>query len=89
MEVVMKMNPERVSRLHEYSQEVIYLKGDRETEAVYNYMMLRHGVDITENYARLTYRGFACNFCMKYHAEPVVAEYKGKLFLYPKFNNNK
>lgn len=85
MEIVMKMKPERVSKLLTYSQGVIYLKGDREYEAVFNYMMLRHGVDITEGYTPLMTKGFACNFMMKYHAEPVVAEYKGKLFLYPKF----
>lgn len=86
MEIKMEMKPERVCNLIKYRQEVIHLTGDREFEAVYNYMMLRHGVDITEGYSVLEYKGFACNFMMKYHAEPVVAEYKGIIFLYPKFN---
>lgn len=86
MEVVMEMKPERVAKLLTYSQNVIHLTGDKEFNAVYNYMMLKHGVDITENHTNLESRGFACNFCMKYHAEPVIAEYKGIIFLYPKFN---
>ena len=77
----------RMPRLLPFSQGVLYLTGDREFEAVFNYIMLTHGVDITEDYCLNTARGFACNFMEKYKAKPVIAEFEGKIFLYPKFNN--
>lgn len=72
--------------LYEYSPNKIYLTGDREYQAVSNYMWNRYHKDISEHGdGYMAARGFACRFMTKYNAKPVIASYKGKLFLYPLF----
>lgn len=61
-----------------YSPHVIRLKGDKEREAVANYMYNKHGV------VRID-RTFACNFLMKYDADVALFEIHGVKFFYPVF----
>lgn len=71
--------------LFSVSKSVIYLKGDKEFEAVANYMWQRHHVDILEKYGIMDARNFSCNFLMKYNAEAVLSECNGVMFYYPLF----
>lgn len=64
--------------LIKYSPEVIRLQGDKEIEAVTNYMYNKHGIKSVS-------RNFAYNFLIKYNAEATLHEYKGIKFFYPKF----
>lgn len=64
--------------LIKYSSEVIRLKGDKEVDAVTNYMYNKYG--ITE-----VSRNFACNFLIKYNADATLHEYRGIKFFYPVF----
>ena len=64
--------------LIKYSPEVIRLQGDKESEAVTNYMYNKHGIKSVS-------RNFAYNFLIKYNAEATLHEYKGIKFFYPKF----
>lgn len=63
----------------------IYLKGDKEVEAVANYMWNKHHVYIYDDKTPTEVATFACNFLMKYHADAVLMEYNGSLFYYPLF----
>lgn len=66
-----------------YSPAVIYLTGDRNREAIYNYMMLRHHIDVDD----MDYpEGFVSSFLRNYNFKPVIAELRGVKFLYPDFN---
>ena len=64
--------------LIKYSPKVIRLRGDKEIEAVTNYMYNKHGITSVS-------RNFAYNFLIKYNAEATLHEYKGIKFFYPKF----
>ena len=64
--------------LIKYSPEVIRLQGDKEIEAVTNYMYNKHGIKSVS-------RNFAYNFLIKYNAEATLHEHKGIKFFYPKF----
>lgn len=64
--------------LIKYSPEVIRLRGDKEIEAVTNYMYNKYGTTSVS-------RNFAYNFLIKYNAEATLHEYKGIKFFYPKF----
>ena len=50
----------------------IYLKGDKEVEAVANYMWNKHHVYIYNDKTPTQVVNFACNFLMKYHADAVL-----------------
>ena len=63
----------------------IYLKGDKEVEAVANYMWNKHHVYIYDGKSPEEVVNFACNFLMKYHADAVLHEYNGIKFFYPVF----
>lgn len=63
----------------EYNPSVIRLKGDKEVEAVANYMYNRYGVITLDRY-------FACNFLMKYKADAKLFKYKDKIFFYPSWH---
>lgn len=65
--------------LIKYSPNVIRLKGDRERDAVANYMYNKHGVTLID-------RTFACNFLMKYNADVILYKYNNIKFYYPIFN---
>lgn len=62
-----------------YKPSVIRLRGDKEREAVANYMYNRYGKVIID-------RTFAANMLCKYHGEAVLHEHNGIKFYYPKFN---
>lgn len=64
--------------LIKYSPEVIRLRGDKEIEAVTNYMYNKYGITSVS-------KNFAYNFLIKYNAEATLHEYKGIKFFYPKF----
>jgi len=68
------------------SPSVIYLKGDKEVEAVTNYMWNKHHVDISIKYDSTKLRNFACNFLMKYNADVVLYKLNDTMFYYVKFN---
>ena len=65
--------------LIKYSPEVIRLQGDKEIEAVTNYMYNKYGCKIIDN-------NFACNFLNKYNGTAILHEINGVKFLYPVFN---
>lgn len=63
----------------------IYLKGDKEVEAVANYMWNRHHVNIYNDKSSTEVANFACNFLMKYHADAVLMKHNDSIFYYPLF----
>ena len=63
----------------------IYLKGDKEVEAITNYMWNKHHVYIYNDKTPTQVVNFACNFLMKYHADAVLMKYNDSLFYYPLF----
>ena len=69
--------------LIELSPSRIYLKGDKEVEAIQNYIYFRYNKILPMSDIEL--RNYACNFMRKYHAEAVIAKIENKLFYYPKF----
>ena len=69
--------------LIELSPSRIYLKGDKEVEAIQNYIYFRYNKILPISDIEL--RNYACNFMRKYHAEAVIAKIDNKLFYYPKF----
>ena len=73
MKVLIKLSPSR-----------IYLKGDKEVEAIQNYIYSRYNKLLPMSNIEL--RNYACNFMIKYHAEAVIAKTDNKLFYYPKFS---
>ena len=72
MKILIKLSPSR-----------IYLKGDKEVEAIQNYLYIKYGKLLTMPDMEL--RNYACNFMRKYHAKAVIAKTDNKLFYYPKF----
>ena len=70
--------------LIELSPSRIYLKGDKEVEAIQNYLYIKYGKLLTMPDIEL--RNYACNFMNKYHAKAVIAKKDNKLFYYPKFS---
>ena len=76
MKVLIKLSPSR-----------IYLKGDKEVEAVQNYIYNKYSKFLTMYDMEL--RNYACNFMRKYHAKAVIAKIDNTLFYYPKFFTNK
>lgn len=64
--------------LIKYSPNVIRLTGDKETDAVANYMYNKHNIVFID-------RTFACNFLIKYNADVSLHEYNGIKFFYPIF----
>ena len=70
--------------LIELSQSRIYLKGDKEVEAIQNYIYNKYNKLLSMQDMEL--RNYACNFMRKYHAEAVIAKIGNRLFYYPKFN---
>ena len=73
--------------LIELSQSRIYLKGDKEVEAVQSYIYNKYSRLLSMSDMEL--RNYACNFMRKYHAKAVIAKIDNKLFYYPKFFTNK
>ena len=73
--------------LIELSPSRIYLKGDKEVEAVQNYIYNKYSKLLPMSDMEL--RNYACNFMRKYHANAVIAKTDNKLFYYPKFFTNK
>ena len=69
--------------LIELSPSRIYLKGDKEIEAIQNYIYFRYNKILLMPDMEL--RNYACNFMRKYYAKAVVAKTDNKLFYYPKF----
>ena len=69
--------------LIELSPSRIYLKGDKEVEAIQNYIYFRYNKILPISDIEL--RNYACNFMRKYHAKAVIAKIDNKLFYYPKF----
>lgn len=63
----------------------IYLKGDKEVEAVANYMWNKHHVYIYDGKSPTEVVNFACNFLMKYHADAVLMKHNDSIFYYPLF----
>ena len=62
-----------------YSPEVIRLQGDKEVDAVTNYMYNKYGItDVSRN--------FACNFLNKYNGTAILHEINEVKFFYPVFN---
>ena len=76
MKVLIKLSPSR-----------IYLKGDKEVEAIQNYLYIKYGKLLSMSDMEL--RNYACNFMKKYHTEAVITKIGNKLFYYPKFLPNK
>ena len=76
MKVLIKLSPSR-----------IYLKGDKEIEAIQNYIYNKYSKLLSMSDMEL--RNYACNFMRKYHAKAVIAKIDNKLFYYPKFSLNK
>ena len=60
----------------------IYLKGDKEVEAVANYMWNKHHVYIYDDKSPEEVVNFACNFIMKYPAGAELHGCKGLKFSY-------
>ena len=73
--------------LIELSPSRIYLKGDKEVEAIQNYIYNKYSKLLPISDMEL--RNYACNFMKKYHAKAVIAKIDNKLFYYPKFFTNK
>lgn len=74
--------------LIQYKPSVIRLKGDKETEAVANYMYHKHNIDIFEAFGDVNeMRSFVCNFLIKYHANARLVAHKGIPFYYVHFGN--
>ena len=73
--------------LIELSPSRIYLKGDKEVEAIQNYIYNKYSKLLPMPDTNL--RNYACNFMRKYHAKAVIAKTNNKLFYYPKFSPNK
>ena len=69
--------------LIELSPSRIYLKGDKEVEAIQNYIYFRYNKILPMSDIEL--RNYACNFMRKYHAKAVIAKIGNILFYYPKF----
>lgn len=69
--------------LIELSPSRIYLKGDKEIEAIQNYLYIKYSKLLPMSDIEL--RNYACNFMRKYHAKAVIAKIDNKLFYYPKF----
>ena len=69
--------------LIELSHSIVYLKGDKEVEAVQNYIYNKYSKLLPMSDMEL--RNYACNFMRKYHAKAVIAKTDNKLFHYPKF----
>ena len=65
--------------LIKYSPEVIKLRGDKEADAVANYIYNKYGCKIIDN-------SFACNFLNKYNGTAILHEINGIKFFYPVFN---
>ena len=76
MKVLIKLSPSK-----------IYLKGDKEVEAIQNYIYNKYSKLLSMSNIEL--RNYACNFMRKYHAKAVIAKIDNKLFYYPKFSPNK
>ena len=72
MKVLIELSPSRT-----------YLKGDKEVEAVRNYIYNKYSILLPMPDMEL--RNYACNFMRKYHAKAVIAKTDNKLFYYPKF----
>lgn len=66
-----------------YNPSIIHLTGDKEYEAVANYLWNRHHTMISDIE---TARAFAINFMIKYNADAVLHIYQGKRFYYPVFH---
>ena len=69
--------------LIELSPSRIYLKGDKEVEAIQNYIYNKYSRLIQMYDMEL--RNYTCNFMRKYHAKAVIAKTDTTLFYYPKF----
>ena len=69
--------------LIELSPSRIYLKGDKEVEAIQNYIYNKYSKLLPMSDMEL--RNYACNFIRKYHAKAVIAKANNKLFYYLKF----
>ena len=69
--------------LIELSQSRIYIKGDKEVEAIQNYIYNKYSKLLSMSDMEL--KNYACNFMRKYHAKAVIAKTDNKLFYYPKF----
>ena len=69
--------------LIELSPSRIYLKGDKEMEAIHTYLYNKYSKLLPMSDIEL--RNYACNFMRKYHAKAVIAKTDNKLFYYPKF----
>ena len=66
--------------LIELSPSRIYLKGDKEVEAIQNYIYFRYNKILPISDIEL--RNYACNFMRKYHAEAVIAKIGNILFYF-------
>ena len=73
--------------LIELSPSRIYLKEDKEVEAIQNYIYNKYSKLLSMSDIEL--RNYACNFMRKYHVKAVIAKIDNKLFYYPKFFTNK
>ena len=73
--------------LIELSPSRIYLKGDKEMEAIQNYIYNKYSKLLLMSDMEL--RNYACNFMRKYHAKEKKTKIDNKLFYYPKFFTNK
>ena len=69
--------------LTKLSRSRSYLKGDKEMEAIQNYIYNKYSRLLSMSDMEL--RNYACNFMRKYHAKAVIAKIDNKLFYYPKF----
>ena len=69
--------------LIELSPSRIYLKGDKEVEAIQNYIYNKYNRLLPMSNMEL--RNYACNFMRKYHAKAIITKTDNKLFYYPKF----
>ena len=71
--------------LIEFKPQIIHLTGDKEFEAVSNYMWYKHHRNLILEEDKYHARCFAINFMNKYNAEAKLHKYKDKIFYYPVF----
>lgn len=72
MRILVKFNP-----------QVIHLTGDKEVEAVANYMFSKHGVNIYQEW--YDWKNRAMDFIAKYHVKAKLVQHNGITFYYTVF----